>query len=153
MQLLGVINLKILLGKKSFRHEFLIVEAWDIPTDILLGIDFLVKHKIEISTQPLKFKINNEVIRASSFQDRGVNVVELHEGRNVPDGKSCVLATTELPGWSYGTVTLRVKGKGNGDAVLFSPSKDQKEAEWLWEGISRTYPLEGSDFGILRFLT
>ena len=66
----GKVNLKVLIGKCFYEHEFLLA---DIKDDGILGMDFLTKHKCDVLLSREYFLLNREKIPC--FYKKGDNQV------------------------------------------------------------------------------
>ena len=105
-KILGILETHITISKAKFKCKFYVIDRIQHP--VILGIDFLTAHKVDIDFGSKLVYIEDNLVHTSLIQSN--------------DGLARIVVPTEIPPNSQINVLVRVSRRKAGEQVLLEPS-------------------------------
>lgn len=137
----GKITLTLKIGEKSYNHDYVISDEPSLPSNLILGWDFMRKHKVNLQTNPLSLHIENEKVTIVELPMS--HALQITKTKEIPDReivtdtksyKCMVKEATLLEGERMSVVTLETNLIGS-DTAIFEPVAGNIGTPMLCPGI------------------
>ena len=145
IEVIGNTDITVIFGERSYRHNFIVVD--ELPgLDLILGLDFLKKHQITINFSDSSMFVKGEPVKVTKTQGEGIKMITVDPIERVKrTTEARIMESTEVPPWSYGSLTL-VSTTGGENPFLFEPEPTVKEASIFWEACVFPKPVENTPY-------
>lgn len=107
-KILGILETHITVSKANFKCKFYVLDKMNMPHPVILGLDFLNAHKVEIDFGRKLVYIEDNLVYTSI--------------KHSDDGLARICKNTEIPPNSQINVLVRVSRRKADDQVLLEPA-------------------------------
>ena len=138
----GKTKLTLTIGGKIYTHDFVISEDRALPSQIIIGFDFMKRYNVNLNTKPLKLYIEGRriviveipMMHAIMITERSEKEAVTNESKDNPSYKCSVAQTSILQGVRVSYVTLETK-LVDSDIAIFEPVKGVIGSQFLCPGL------------------
>ncbi|XP_045105138.1 uncharacterized protein LOC123500495 [Portunus trituberculatus] len=138
----GKTKLTLTIGGKIYTHDFVISEDRALPSQIIIGFDFMKRYNVNLNTKPLQLYIEGRriviveipMMHAIMITERSEKEAVTNESKDNPSYKCSVAQTSILQGVRVSYVTLETK-LVDSDIAIFEPVKGVIGSQFLCPGL------------------
>ena len=137
----GKSKLTLMIGGRRYTHDFIISEDNALPSQIIIGIDFMKKYNVNLNTKPLKLHIEGERILIAELPMKHALLINeeqekesIHDSEDNPIYKCSVAQASVLEGERVSYLTLETK-LVESDTAIFEPVPGNVGTQFLCPGI------------------